>query len=1208
MSSTSRSLTAARRQPAARLRPLLAAMLMAGAIGPLGAATTTTTADTTLPTGMTLRKGVATVSVDEASNVMTATQTSSRAVWEASDFSVGAKAAFVNNATLGANTDTLIRVVGFNPSVILGPVTANNRLWLVNSNGLYVGATGSISAASVMMSARDVSGAEVESGYATFMNPDQKAALLMDASSNDFSGGYVEIDARTDGQPAILATGADGTAGGVVLMGSTYVYNKGVVQANGGGAIGMVSANEATVQVGDSGFIELAPLSATATRNNTGGGRAVVNEGTIQADDGSVELIVAGAGNDSLGTVSEVRGLNATGLAVNGVANVGTIVAHITRAGGSSSVLMESVGGTGTSVVANVGTVDVSALDGVAAKGGSIDLIAPNVGNGAVTGQARLLADGDQGGGDINLIIEGANGDTNLSGRLVTTDLSLISADARVNGQGGTVRLLGASNVASFTDTQTTTSTFTGGVATRVTLQGTLQARGGTASGDGGRIVASGSTVSLRATGSETTASVKPTLDVRARSSTGKAGWLKFYAPDILIGTEDILSRGVSSTTLADTDLSAYLSDGANIEIGAYRPGIFGGAYLYVEPGTQLISTSGSEQTLRLLSDGDASLGNGYSSDGINIESSEAPLNVAVTADLDGDGDGRLDIQGLDPDVQLASVPGQATAQGVQSQVPVTMRTRGGAITLTGRTRATTDNSYGDAIYIRNALFDTQGGRLTIKGVGGVYEGEGQAYNNGITIQDASFTAGDIDILGGSLAATGVNLDGVSLATSTNGQITIHGHAQGGAAANQPIGVDIAGVDISLGASGQLKLTGLAQGGGGNDAIDAIGVRVDTMTVYTTGDTTSAAVPRITIVGESAESVNPGLQVNRYINVFDTREVPVKVDMVLGAKADAQAVTAMTLGSSYFNIAGRLNLRPMQVDTEGVISPDHATAIYVGPTSGGADAGTNFVVDPNLFSGQMGSGMTVVVGSSRHTGHITVADDVFNGSVVTTLQNQGEGASGITLGKQTGQSAYMTPSASVRAQAAADGASAGVLNLLSAGDINQTGPLSAQSLFVVAGAGAAVNLTDPGNVVGTVLISGGSEVSVAAGAGATPASTATATGYDAGAQQFDTVTVSANTPDTREPSGPIGPTEAEIAATPSRNLVESSEALSELRTDVYVRGQFTRPQVCTPANTGGGTPIDVDADPLAQQWLQVRRSAQLSSCSGVRNDSNCSAF
>jgi hypothetical protein len=255
----------------------------------------------------------------------------------------------------------------------------------------------------------------------------------------------------------------------------------------------------------------------------------------------------------------------------------------------------------------------------------------------------------------------------------------------------------------------------------------------------------------------------------------------------------------------------------------------------------------------------------------------------------------------------------------------------------------------------------------------------------------------------------------------------------------------------------------------------------------------------------------------------------------------------------------------------------------------------------------MGSGMNVVVGSSLHTGHITVADDVFNGSVVTTLQNQGVGASGITLGKQSGQSAYQLASASVRAQAAADGASAGVLNLLSAGNIGQTGPIVAQSLFVKVGEGATVNLSDPGNAVGTLLVSGGTQVNVTPGA--TPASTGTATAYDAGTQQFVTVTASANTPVTREPStGPIGPTEAEIAATPSRTTVESTEALAELRTDVYVRGQFTRPQVCTPANSGGSVTIDVDADPLAQNWLQVRRSAQLSSCSGVRNDSNCSAF
>jgi len=1211
MSSTSRSLTAKRRQPAARLRPLLAAMLMAGAIGPVAAVTTTAASDTTLPTGMTLKQGAATVAIDDVKNVMTTTQTSSRAVWEATDFSVGAKAAFTNSATLGANTDTLIRVVGTAPSVILGPVTANNRLWLVNSNGLYVGSTGSITAASVMMSARGVNAAEVESGYATFMSAGQKAKLLVDASSNDSLGGYIEIEARTDGQPSILATGssADGTAGGVVLMGSSYIYNKGLVQANGGGAIGMVVANDVTVQVGDSGFIELAPLSSTATTNDSGFGRAVANEGTVQANDGHIELIVAGSGNDgvTLSSDTAVRtqtNASAAGLSVNGVINLGKVIANVTRTGGSSSVLMQAVGGNGNSVVGNLGTIDVSALEGVSAKGGDIDLIGPNVGNEGGTSAAQLLADGDTGGGHINLIVQGANGDITRSGRVITGNLSLISADARLNGQGGTVRLLGASNVPSFTDTQTSTGVYTGEVSTSVTLLGTVQARGGTVSGDGGQIVASGTTVALRQTNAQTGAVTKASVNVGARSDTGKAGWLKLYGPYVTIATAASLQSATSGTGLADEDLSRFLTDGANIEIGAFRTGRFYTASIYVEPGAQLVSGSKTAQSLRLVSDDDLSVGNGYATEVIDIRATSAPMSVTLVADANNDGLGNLEVQGTNPNVLLTAAPGQALAQGVNGSSTLNIVTKGGDITLVGRSNAAQDSSFGDAVYVSDAFFDAGGGKISASGVGGNVSGEGSAYNGGVSIFDSTFTGGDIDITGGSLAGSGVSLFGVSLATTTNGQITIHGYAQDAASPNQHIGVEAQQVDVSLGSSGQFKMTGYASGGSGNDAI---GVSVGAMSFITSRDTAATRVPRITVVGQSGQSTLPGLQVTRGISLIDTSDAPSNADVVLGAKADAQAITAMTLGSSYFSTTGHINVRPMQVAaTTGALTDDLSTPIYIGPVDGAAGAGTNFAVDPNLFSGQMGTGMDVVVGSSLHTGHITVADDVFNGSVITTLQNQGAGAKGITVGKQSGNAGYLAQAASslATAQATSNAATAGVLNLLSAGNINQTGPIVAQSMVVVAGPGATVNLSDPGNVIGSLVVSGGSQVNVTQGA--TPASTGTASTYDANAQQFVTITANTNgdTPVVR----PTGPTDSEIAATPSRTTVESTDALSELRTDVYVRGQFTRPQVCTPANTGGGVSVEVNADSLAQNWLQVRRSAQLSSCSGVRNDSNCSAF
>jgi len=184
--------------------------------------------------------------------------------------------------------------------------------------------------------------------------------------------------------------------------------------------------------------------------------------------------------------------------------------------------------------------------------------------------------------------------------------------------------------------------------------------------------------------------------------------------------------------------------------------------------------------------------------------------------------------------------------------------------------------------------------------------------------------------------------------------------------------------------------------------------------------------------------------------------------------------------------------------------------------------------------------------------------------------------------------------------------SAGILNLVSGGNISQTGAIVAQAVNVVTTPQATVTLNNPGNQIGSMLISGGGTVAIPPGV--TPSSTGSITVFDAGANQFRTINATSNTGEPVNPDPTPIPETTIDAIAPSISTVESSDALGELRTDVYVRGQFTRPQVCTPANTGGGVAVDLDADPLAQQWLQVRRSAQLSSCSSVRNDSNCSAF
>jgi len=271
------------------------------------------------------------------------------------------------------------------------------------------------------------------------------------------------------------------------------------------------------------------------------------------------------------------------------------------------------------------------------------------------------------------------------------------------------------------------------------------------------------------------------------------------------------------------------------------------------------------------------------------------------------------------------------------------------------------------------------------------------------------------------------------------------------------------------------------------------------------------------------------------------------------------------------------------VSASGQLQEAHATAIRV--SSEAASSLTNFIVRPEWFVPQQ---LHTVIGSNGHTGLISVAEGALNGSVndplAVTLQNQGAGAQGIELGGQS--------------------APALALSLLSGGDVSQSGPLQVAALNVLVGPQAQAVLTNRSNLIGSLSYDNRTQTVVSAQALPAATSNSEVLGFDstsaagsAGASavgNFETVAISYQ-PNGRPPVGIPKP-------------FEGPEALRDLRTDVYVRGQLGRPLLCTAASTSATAGIEADLAPLAQEWVKVRHSAQLTSCSGVRTDSSCAAF
>ncbi|MDO9235264.1 MAG: hypothetical protein Q7U28_04415 [Aquabacterium sp.] len=1173
------------------LRPLMLALISAGCVsGALAGAPII--ADTTLPTGMVLKNGAAELAT--VGTTMTATQTSARAVWEANNFSIGTLSSFINNGLKGSTT--LVRVVssqgGFgNSSVLNGHLTANNNFILVNPFGIYVGSSAVITGASVVLSALDLKSSLIDNNYQAFMDG-QHVVFDVGVGYGGYGESIVEID-----QGATLTA----TDGGSILLIGDNVRNAGALKLSNGGQISLAAVGSATVDIGDSGFITLSAYDQGANPTT----RVVLHEGVIDAPNGTVNLVAAG---DQSGSNRFFEGVSSPSSNVNlnqssGVINNGVIKAH----SGSARLLAQGVG----SYVMNHGLVDVSALSS-STQAGHIRLSAENI---LLLGDAEspsvLRADGPSGGGLIEL-----NGNTALhdgepkEGESIQphwiygSENSTLSADATETGNGGKIVMATLFDQSANNSEAQARTGF--GV---LEFYGVAQARGGVKGGNGGTVETLAPAVITRLNVPGVEGGLFKTLlgsiQVNARALGGEGGSWSLYSPDITVGKA--IQQGVAGegsytpdapgSYVNEQDVVGVLNSGASVGLTTYNSdAAVVGRNLIVEAGTQIIQTQGAGgNQLVLQSQGDVVVGAGTT-----IASTQSKLNVTVVADADGNGQGSLIVAGQ----RLLNVPAilpltnlrlQAQAVTAASDAPVTIQTHGGDLLLAGA--QTTGPDFGAApanqqagVHLTGVVLDTRDaasrGDIVIKGAGG-------ATQNGVTIDQADITGRNISILGNSSTATGVRVSNTAIHTDT-GTVAITGVAGVGGAVGQAVGVDIGpAVTINMG-QGRATILGRARGG---LLADAVGLRINGLTVTTSGGGTGVDVqtPLLTLVGQSVESTAPGLQVTAGtpgIALHDEAgpSLASVADVVVGASADALAVQALDLGLGTslpkWHTSGRLNIRPMGVGEDGQMVNHRDTITRVGADAGGLL--TNFIVNPGWFNAavnpSISTAMGVVIGSSEQTGLISVADGALNGAGAITLQNQGDNAAGIELGEQTSQ---------IRS-----------LSLLTSGKVTQSGAINVDKLNIIATEPALVQLNNAANRIKSLSFSGLASAPVAAQTAATTQSVDGIVAYDSaeggGFQALSIVMVgeSIQRPDTLppEPNRPPRP-------------FEGPDALSELRTDVYVHGLLSRLQVCTAANTaGGGQGLETNVEPISQEWLKVRRGAQLSNCSGVRADSSCAAF
>jgi len=272
----------------------------------------------------------------------------------------------------------LNRVIGGDPSYLLGSIQANGQVYFVNPAGVVIGAGATINASQFFAAAGNITDA-------------------------DFLGG---VDRFTTSGGALINNGNIHTANGTVLVGDTVLNTGSIVSDNG--LVAMCSGKEVYLAKTDSGVkIRVDNLDASTgagSQVSSGtGGVGVSNQGSVEAG----EVVF------SCGDVYSLA-----------VVNSGQV-----RSKGGSVTL------SGNAEVRNTGQIDVSnrSAGGV---GGRVKMLGETV----VVEHGSIDASGSAGGGEILLggSYQGSGQERNASLTFVNPD-STIVADATDTGNGGRI-------------------------------------------------------------------------------------------------------------------------------------------------------------------------------------------------------------------------------------------------------------------------------------------------------------------------------------------------------------------------------------------------------------------------------------------------------------------------------------------------------------------------------------------------------------------------------------------------------------------------------------------------------------------------------------------------------------------------------------------------------------------------------------------------
>lgn len=502
-----------------------------------------------LPVGGNIVAGQGNIST--SGNQMTINQNTHGMVTNWNSFDIG-KHNTVQFIQPDSSAIALNRVTGGHESQILGTLTANGQVMLVNPAGVMFGKGAKVNSAGLVASTKNISDADFMAGHYTFSGGGNTGAEVVNQGS--------------------LTT----TKGGYIVLAADRVKNSGTVRTPGGKTI-LAAGETVTLQLDNSG---LTSVSVKGSMVNA----LVENRGLLSATDGQVWLTARGK-DMLLNTVVNNSGtIEAGGLTRHG----GDIVLD----GGESGVVSQS---------------GMLLADSDTGRGGNVTLEGQNI---HLAAGSHISATGKTGGGEVHVGggWQGRDSHIRNASKVVMDKSAIVDVSASEKGNGGTAVLWSDD----YTD-----------------FQGAILAKGGTRSGNGGRVETS-SHNNLQAFG-----------DVDASAPGGKGGRWLLDPTDVTIVT-DAGNTGISETEQNPEHIFSPVASGAKVSAQKIAEQLNKDTSVTVKTGgvdtegqkgnitiannVHITKDAGSgEATLTLLADNNISIGSDVA---INAKAGKLNLNL----------------------------------------------------------------------------------------------------------------------------------------------------------------------------------------------------------------------------------------------------------------------------------------------------------------------------------------------------------------------------------------------------------------------------------------------------------------------------------------------------------------------------------------------------------------------------------------------------